>query len=111
MLAQVSASAGVQYSAAKSREHLAGTGDHGNLEGDAAAMLMTLAPILISFSFRLDSDQRLISSSVASVRRKAVDSVGRHRGAGGGIVGIENPRLRPGSTAASAPSATIFLIV
>jgi hypothetical protein len=72
---------------------------------------MTLAPILISFSFRLNSDQRLISSSVASVRRKAVDSVGRHRG--GGIVGIENPDFvpAPGSTATSAPSATIFLIV
>ena len=38
--------------------------------------LMTLAPILISFSFRLDSDQSLgcdqslIGSGVASVRRK-----------------------------------------
>jgi hypothetical protein len=91
VLAQVAASAVVQHSAAKSREHLAGNGDQGHLEGDPAAMLMTLAPILISFSFRLNSDQRLISSSVASVRRKAVISVGRHRGAGGGIVGIENP--------------------
>ena len=33
--------------------------------------LMTLAPILISFSFRLDSDQSLIGSGVASVRRGA----------------------------------------
>jgi len=43
----------------------------------------------------------------------AVDSVGRHRGAGGGIVGIENPDLvpAPSSTATSAPSATILLIV
>ena len=32
--------------------------------------LMTLAPILISFSFRLDSDQSLIGSGVANVRRK-----------------------------------------
>src|SRR5262249_5412720 len=32
--------------------------------------LMTLARILISFSFRLDSDQSLIGSGVASVRRK-----------------------------------------
>jgi len=32
--------------------------------------LMTLAPILISFSFRLDSDLSLIGSGVASVRRK-----------------------------------------
>jgi hypothetical protein len=32
--------------------------------------LTTLAPILISFSFRLDSDQSLIGSGVASVRRK-----------------------------------------
>jgi hypothetical protein len=42
----------------------------------------------------------------------AVDSIGRHRGAGG-IVGIENPDFlpAPGSTATSAPSATIFLIV
>jgi hypothetical protein len=42
----------------------------------------------------------------------AVDSIGRHRGAGGGIVGIQNPDFvpAPGSTATSAPSATIFLI-
>jgi hypothetical protein len=53
MLAQVAASAGVQHSAAKSPEHLAGNGDHGHLEGDAAAMLVTLAPILISFYQRL----------------------------------------------------------
>jgi len=32
--------------------------------------LLTLAPILISFSFRLDSDQSLIGSGVANVRRK-----------------------------------------
>jgi hypothetical protein len=70
VLAQVAASAVVQHSAAKSREHLAGNGDQGHLEGDFAAMLMSLAPILISFSFRLNSEQRLISSSVASVRRK-----------------------------------------
>jgi len=63
---------------------LPGDGDHGY---DAATILMTLAPILTSFSFRLDSDQRLIGSSVVSLRRKAVDSVGRHRG--GGIVDIE----------------------
>ena len=30
--------------------------------------LTTLAPVLISFSFRLDSDQRLIGSGVASVQ-------------------------------------------
>lgn len=67
---------------------------------------MTLAPILIGFSFRLDSDQYLIGSSITSVRRKAFDNV-RH------IVGIENPDFvpAPGSTATSAPSATIFLIV
>jgi len=43
----------------------------------------------------------------------AVDSVGRHGGAGGGKIGIENPDFvpAPGSTATSAPSATIFLIV
>jgi hypothetical protein len=33
--------------------------------------LMTLAPILMSFSFRLDSDQSLIGSGVASVRGRA----------------------------------------
>jgi hypothetical protein len=38
-------------------EHLPGNGDVGHLEGNAAAWLMTLAPILISFSFRLDSDR------------------------------------------------------
>jgi hypothetical protein len=32
--------------------------------------LTTLAPILISFSFRLDSDQSLTGSAVASVRKK-----------------------------------------
>jgi hypothetical protein len=47
-------------------EYLPGNGDHGHLEGDAAAVLITSAPIRSA-------------SSVASVRRKAVDSVGRHR--------------------------------
>jgi hypothetical protein len=37
----------------------------------------------------------LIGSGVASVRRKAVDSVGRHRGASGGMFGIEKSRTEP----------------
>jgi hypothetical protein len=43
--------------------------------GKATLRPCDLGADLISFSFRLDSEQRLIRSSVASVRRKAVDSV------------------------------------
>ena len=38
--------------------------------------MTTFAPILISFSFRLVSDQSLIGSGVASVRRKFAEIVG-----------------------------------
>ena len=38
-------------------------------EGDVAAMLHHLCADLISFSFKLVSDQSLIGSGVASVRR------------------------------------------
>jgi len=44
------------------------TDDYGDLEGDAAAMLMTVAPILISFSFRLDSDQHCVASVLRESR-------------------------------------------
>jgi hypothetical protein len=44
--------------------------DLGHLEGGAAAWLTTFAPILISLSFKLVSDQSLIGSGVTSVRRK-----------------------------------------
>jgi hypothetical protein len=37
---------------------------------DCRPWLTTFAPILISFSFKLVSDQSLIGSGVASVRRK-----------------------------------------
>jgi hypothetical protein len=46
---------------------MARNGDPSHLEGDIAAV----APILISFSLRLVSDQSLIGSGVASVRRKS----------------------------------------
>jgi hypothetical protein len=45
-------------------------GDLGNLECNVAPELTTLAPILISFSFRLVSDQSLIGSGVANVRTR-----------------------------------------
>jgi hypothetical protein len=51
-------------------ENVPWDGDLGHLEGDVAAVADYLAPILISFSFRLVSDQSLIGSGVASVRRK-----------------------------------------
>jgi hypothetical protein len=52
-------------------EHLPADGDLGYLEGDVAAVAHpTFAPILMSFSFKLVSDQSLIASGVASVRRK-----------------------------------------
>jgi hypothetical protein len=51
-------------------EHLPWDGVLGHLEGNMATVAHDLAPILISFSFRLVSDQSLIGSGVASVRRK-----------------------------------------
>ena len=45
-------------------------GDLGHLKADMAALLTTFAPILMSFSFRLVSDQSLIGSGVVSVRKK-----------------------------------------
>jgi len=51
-------------------EHLPWDGDLGHLEGDRAAVADDLAPILINFSFKLVSNQSLIGSGVASVRRK-----------------------------------------
>jgi hypothetical protein len=45
-------------------EHLPRNGDLGHLEGDDAAIADDLGTILISFSFRLDSDQSLIGSAV-----------------------------------------------
>ena len=45
-------------------EHLPWNGDLGHLECDVAAVADDFAPILISFSFRLVSDQPLIGSVV-----------------------------------------------
>ena len=44
--------------------------DVGRLEGNVAAVAHHLAPTLISFSFKLVSDQSLIGSGLASVCRK-----------------------------------------
>src|SRR6516165_3026527 len=51
-------------------EHLPWDGDLGHLEGDIAAVAHDFAPILISFSFKLVSDQSLIGPGVASGRKK-----------------------------------------
>src|SRR6516164_9808606 len=45
-------------------------GDLGHQEDNITAVAHTFAPILISLSFKLVSDQSLIGSGVASVRRK-----------------------------------------
>ena len=47
-----------------------GDGDLGHLEGDTAAMADDLGADLDQLLFKLDSDQSLIGSGVASVRRK-----------------------------------------
>jgi hypothetical protein len=51
-------------------EQMARDGNLGHLEGDVRPCLTTFAPILMSFSRRLVSDQSWIGSGVASVRRK-----------------------------------------
>jgi hypothetical protein len=50
-------------------EHLSCDGDLGHLEDNIEEWLTTFAPILIS-SLKVVSDQSLIGSDVASVRRK-----------------------------------------
>jgi hypothetical protein len=69
-LARAAASAAALRSAAESPGTLPVNGDLGHLEGDVVAVADHLAPILISFSFKLVSDQSVIGSGVASVRRK-----------------------------------------
>ena len=69
MRALVVVSAAVLRSAAISPETFAGDGDL-IWKATLRPCLTTLAPILMSFSFKLDSDQSLIGSGVASVRRK-----------------------------------------
>ena len=69
MLVQAVASAQFCNQPQNLLEHLPGDGDL-IWKAMLRPWLMTLAPILMSFSFRLDSDQSLIGSGVASVRRK-----------------------------------------
>ena len=70
MLALVTVAAVVPDQPQNLLEHLPWDGDLRHLEDDIASVATTFAPILINFSFRLVSDQSLIASGVASVRRK-----------------------------------------
>ena len=68
--ARVVAAAAVHNEPQNLLEHLPWDGDLRHLEDDVAAVADDLRADLMSFSFRLVSDQRLIGSGVASVRKK-----------------------------------------
>jgi hypothetical protein len=70
MLVRAAASAAALQSAAKSLGTLPCDGDLGHLEDNIAAVAHYLRADLDHFSVKLVSDQSLIGSGVASVRRK-----------------------------------------
>ena len=68
-------------------EHLPCDRDLGHLEDNIAAVAHTFAPILISFSFRLVSDQSLIGSGESNRQKECVQMPGENA--------RENGQIRP----------------